>query len=386
MPDQAGGTGRPGTGAPERSRATRIAFVVWSLAALGGSERVVYDIARKLDRDRYDVQVIGFEDGPLRSLYEEQGVRVHVVSKRDRSATDFFFSLNRVFREESIRVVNPHHFGPLLNTFIASRGTGARIVYTEHSRWQLEGLNPFYKRANRLMLRRSDALVAISRQIQAYYLHQLSMCDAKVHLIPNGIDLTLFGKASNPGLRGQLGIREDARVIGMVANLRPEKNHKLLVSAFSTLADRHGDITLVLAGEDSMNGEVQRFASGKRHGDRVVFLGKRDDIPGLLGIMDVCCLPSKYEGLPLTILEAMAAGVPVLGADVLGINEVIEDGSTGLLFEPGSERALIDALEGLLQGPSLRQRLSSAGRAFVARRFSLDESVKKYDRLFQMMR
>jgi glycosyltransferase involved in cell wall biosynthesis len=361
---------------------TDIAFVIWTLQGLGGSERVVYDIARKLDRGRYRVHLVSFDDGPLRAAYEGLGVRVHVIPRKDSSFPGFILRLNRIIRNESIRIANPHHFGPLLNTFVAAQGTGAKIVYTEHSRWQPEALNPLYKTLNRLMLRRADAVVAVSGQIRSYYLRELPMRGERVHLIPNGIDVPAFRRKEGGGLRQELGIGEDATVIGMVANLRPEKNHKLLIQAFSDLAGAFPDIRLLLAGLDVMDGEVQRFASKVAHGDRVLFLGPRDDVPGLLGIMDIFCLPSVYEGLPLTVLEAMAAGVPVVGSDVLGINEVIEDGVNGLLFRSGDCRALIGTLERLLKDPSLRARLSAAGRSFVEERYSLEQAAGSYDRLF----
>jgi glycosyltransferase involved in cell wall biosynthesis len=131
-----------------------------------------------------------------------------------------------------------------------------------------------------------------------------------------------------------------------------------------------------------MNGEIQQFAAQNDVQDKILFLGKRDDIPELLNVFDVFCLPSIHEGLPLTILEAMAAGVPVVGANVMGINEVIVDGSNGLLFAAGNLDSLVEKLTLVLTDMELGNRLSSAGRDFVVKNYALEDKVNQYQELF----
>jgi glycosyltransferase involved in cell wall biosynthesis len=286
---------------------------------------------------------------------------------------------------ERIDVVSAHHFGPLLYTFLATIGLKAKLVYTEHSKWQLEQLSPSKKLLNRLMLSRADAIVAISKQIEEYYLRRLLVKRRRLHFITNGIDLASFRSSNGPALRQHLGIGEREKVIGVIANLRPEKNHKLLISAFDTVAKSMGETRLVLVGFDCMDGELQRFAAKSQASDKILFLGSRHDVPDLLAMFDIFCLPSIHEGLPLTVLEAMAAGVPVVGADVMGINEVIAHDVNGLLFPCNDEARLADALLRLLRDEDLRSRLARAGESFVAKHFSLDDEVNSYDRLFALV-
>ncbi len=360
----------------------KIAFVIWSLAAMGGSERVVYDIVRKLDRSRYPCMVVGFEDGPFRSLYEEIGVESRCISKSRKIDLEFVRGFRKILEDGSIDIVNPHHFSPLLYTFLATRFTRIRLVYTEHSRWQLDQLEPHKKIANRIMLRHADGLVAISGQIMDYYLNSLGIPRERVHLIYNGIDTAAFGSGRENGLRLRLGIGEDELVIGTVANIRPEKNLKLLVSSFSDLLKTGRKAKLIVAGEDFMEGELQSFADRSGVSERVLFLGMRDDVSDLLKLFGVFCLPSIHEGLPLTVLEAMAAGVPVVGADVLGINEVIRHGETGLLFPSNDREGLTQCLLLLAGNDPLRHRLSLAGKGFVERTYSLESKIAQYERLF----
>ena len=363
----------------------KIAFILWTLGGMGGSERVVYDLARKLDPIAYDVFVISFSDGPVRNLYEEFGATVHVIAKKAGFDLSLVSALRRVLLEEKVEVVNAHHFGPFFYTYLAAMGSRIKLVYTEHSKWQLEQLPPFKKLLNRLMLSRTDAVVAISKQIEDYYLHRLLVKKGRVHFITNGIDVSFFRGRDGRYLRQELGITEREKVVGVVANLRPEKNHRLLISAFCSMAKSVEEIRLILVGFDCMNGELQEFAARDQASDKVLFLGARHDVPELLSLFDIFCLPSVHEGLPLTVLEAMAAGVPVVGADVMGINEVITHEVNGLLFSSNDEGALTDALLRLLRDKDLQSRLARAGESFVAEHFSLDEKVNAYDRLFGLV-
>jgi glycosyltransferase involved in cell wall biosynthesis len=363
----------------------KVAFILWSLIGMGGSERVVYDITRNLDRQRYSVLIISFEDGPVRTLYEKLGIKVYTISKKNNYDLGFVHSLRKILKDEAINIVNPHHFGPLLYTFVATRLMNIKLVYTEHSRWQLEQLTTLKKVLNLIMLWRSAAVVAISKQTQNYYSQSLMLRESSVHLITNGIDIAIYKKKKKCHLRQSLGIGDHEKVIGMVAHLRPEKNHKLLISAFSNLARIMNDVKLILVGADGMDGEIQKYAAQSDGSDKILFLGSRNDIPELLDIFDIFCLPSVYEGLPLTILEAMAAGVPVIGSDVLGINEVVVNNVNGLLFPSNDDQKLTETLLLLLKDSSLRYRLSSAGKSFVAQQYSLDNMIKKYDELFQII-
>jgi L-malate glycosyltransferase len=368
-----------------RNTQTKVAFVLWTLEGMGGSERVVYDLARKLDRTAFKVIIIGFSDGPIRRLYEEMGVPIFALSKKKKSKLGLVRDIRRILIQEQVDLVNPHHFGPFLYASLARAGLGTKMIYTEHSQWQLEELTLVEKAINRILLAKADAIIAISGQIRDYYLKKLFLKPQKVHLISNGIDLEFIAGGDGIGLRRSFGIKQQERVIGIVANLRPEKNHRLLLSAFSQMTKERDGIRLLIVGADCMEGEVQRFAGQTGVGDKILFLGRRDDIRDLLSIIDVFCLPSIHEGLPLTILEAMAAGVPVVGSDVMGINEVITHGSNGLLFPAGNEEKLAETLTQIITDESMRDRLSSVGRDFVGHNYALNDKVNQYERLFSWL-
>lgn len=350
---------------------------------MGGSEKVVYDIVRKLDRERYMPVIVGFEDGSIRERYEKMEARVYVMKSGSKLDYKLVHNLRNMLLDEGIDIINPHHFTPLFYSFLATRLTKVKLVYTEHSRWQLEQLARMKSVLNRLLLSRTDAVVAISKQIEDYYRNVLKLKGDKIHFITNGIDLALFETGNGKDVRHELGVENGERLLGTVANLRPEKNHKLLISAFSRVAKELENIRLVLVGFDCMGGEIQRFAAKSGVGEKILFLGQRDDVPELLRIFDIFCLTSVYEGLPLTVLEAMASGVPVIGANVLGINEVIRNDTNGLLFPKNDEKRLADLMKRLLMDGKLRERLSKQGRSYVEKYYNLDDKIKEYDELFQ---
>lgn len=360
----------------------RIAFVVWTLEGMGGSEHVVFDIARKLDRNMFEVVIVGFKDGPVRNRYEHLGIKVTVVEKQKKYDLQFIRSLRNIFKQNGVQLVNAHHFSPFLYTCLATIMTGIKIIYTEHSVWQYRQMSGIKKQLCNLLLWKATAVVAISKQLFKYYVNNPFISRKKIHLIVNGVDLSRFRKYTAPSIKKELGFKQDDVVVGMIANLRPEKNHKVLISAFSRLADDLIHSHLVLVGLDCMNGEIQKLAAGTGCKERIHFLGNRENVEDLLNAFDVFCLPSIYEGLPLTILEAMACEVAVVGADSMGINEIISHNQNGLLFETGNDKMLAETLKLVLQDEGLRNRLQQAGLSYVKVNYCLDTKIREYQKLF----
>jgi glycosyltransferase involved in cell wall biosynthesis len=363
-------------------RKVNIAFVLLSLCNTGGSERVVFDLVRKLNKTLFRVVIVGFCDGPLRMEYERIGAKVHIVNKKTRYDVSFILKLRGIFIEERIEIVNPHHFSPILFSFLATRGSRIKFVYTEHSKWQLIQLGWIFEKVNAIILFFSDAVIAISRQIESYLIDVLKVDRMKVRFVTNGVDIDRFYTRDKVLARKRFGVGPSEKVIGMVANIRPEKNHKFLISAFNVIAEQVLDLRLVFAGSDIMNGEIQKCAAESINSDRIMFLGVQEDIPELLCVFDVFCLPSLYEGLPLSILEAMAAGTPVVGTNVIGINEVVSDGENGILVPLGDTAMLAETLFSLLNDEELGHRLTSNARRFVLENYSLDDKTAEYERLF----
>ena len=263
--------------------------------------------------------------------------------------------------------------------------TGIKIVYTEHSVWQYLELGWLRKAIAIFLLIRVDAVVAISIQLLEYYNQNPFISKNKIALIINGIDRERFKKFDNSKLKKKLGFSLQDKLIGTVANLRPEKNHKVLIKAFKSLAVKDEKLHLILVGLDCMNGKIQQYAFQSGVTNQIHFLGARNDIPEILNILDVFCLPSKHEGLPLTVLESMACGIPVIGADVIGINEVITNNMNGLLFPKDDEKALSKKILTILTKEKIRVSLIKVGLNYVKENYCLEDKIVQYDSLFQSL-
>ena len=375
--------GRPMTDSPGK---IKIAFVIWTLEGMAGSEKVVFDIVRNLDKRKYELFLLSFKDGPIRNLYENLGVKVKTFLKEKKCDLNFIRAFRNYLVEENIDILNAHHLSTFYWSFLSAQKTGIKILFTEHSVWQLEELDLTKKILNRILFGRVDGLVAISEQIKQYYLEKLKLNENKVYLIANGIDLNRFRKVAADYKKLELGFRLEDKIIGMVANIRPEKNHKLLLSAFTKMAKEMKDLHLLLVGLDCMDGEVQGIARKLEVADRIHFLGNRGDVPEILNILDIFCLTSFHEGLPISLLEAMACEVPVVGSDVLGINEVIKHKENGFLFPIDDEEILINSIRNLLINDELRKTIGRIGRVYVQENYNLERKMENYNVLFRHLK
>jgi glycosyltransferase involved in cell wall biosynthesis len=199
------------------------------------------------------------------------------------------------------------------------------------------------------------------------------VADWRVVQIGNGLDLAGFVAAPAKTRR---------RVITTVANLRPGKGHEVLLKAAARLVRRFPDVRFQIVGDGSRRQELEREAAALRISAQVSFLGHRDDVPQVLAESDLFAFPSFMEASPNAVIEAMAAGLPVVATKVGGIPEVIEHERNGLLVPPGDERALAAAMTRLIERPALASELAQAARRTIESRFSFDRMTDEFQELF----
>ena len=191
-------------------------------------------------------------------------------------------------------------------------------------------------------------------------------------------------------LRKELKIAEDEKVIGIVANLKRIKNHIFLLRAFDELIKSYKNAKLLLVGQgfkddpENTEEDLRNYADKNGLKEKVLFLGYRSDIPELLSIMDIFCLTSFKEGLPISLIEAMAAGLPIVGTDVEGIRDTINPDKNGFLVKAGDVNGLKRALQVLLKDESLKQRFGMESR-LLSKEYSLQQCVNKYQNLFRLV-
>jgi len=254
--------------------------------------------------------------------------------------------------------------------------TGIPSVITLHG-----GSHYREKRLRRFLLRRaarrSAGFIAVSAETARQLTHDLSLQPGEVQVIPNGTPMT-SGKADR-GRRILGSDSEEVTVLG-VGRLDQVKGFDVLSQAARLLHRTGVQTRVVVAGEGAERQALEGMNQEGSHGEHLSFLGMRDDIPDLMAGADIFVMPSRSEGLPMALIEAMAAGLPVVASSVGGIPEVVEHGVHGLLVDPEDPVALAEAISLLSGDPNLRVRMGRAGQDRVKARFSIDAMVDQYER------
>jgi glycosyltransferase involved in cell wall biosynthesis len=287
----------------------------------------------------------------------------------------------RILIEKRIGVLMYFAVGP--GTFIAplaAIGAGfrkRRIVRIGGT--SIDGLYPkFLQTADRLLLKRVVRTIVPSEYLKTEYVRQLHVPPETVRVIPNGVDLPRT--SDRRYLKKTLNLKAGTRIVGMVANLTPNKSQTLLISVFPELLNRCPEAVLVLIGEGRMKPRLMRMAEELGVSSRVVFMGYRHDVQKLLSGLDVGVLCSRMEIYPNSLLEMMAHGVPVVATEVGGIPEIVRHRVNGILIPPDDGRALFEALALLLSSPRLAALYGRNGKERVAVRYSTGKMTRAFER------
>ncbi|QJW98067.1 glycosyltransferase [Frigoriglobus tundricola] len=373
----------------EPGRPLHIAHGVLTLD-VGGLERIVLDLVRVGRRQGHRVSVICLErPGTLAPTAEAEGATVVSLGKPPGRRPELVPRAAEVLRALGPDVIHTHAVGALWYLGRAARTTGrVPTVHTEHIDNVGKAVGRFAKLKTRLLWNRAgrfaSAFCGVSEDVSRSVGRWGTVPRAKVHTVLNGIDLDRYDRhGERAGVRAGLGIPPDARVIGTVGRLNEVKRQDHLIRALGTLGARAADVRLLLVGDGPERGALERLVEGLGLSARVHFAGYQSAPERFLPAMDVFALSSRLEGLPLALLEAWAAGLPVVSSAVGGVPKVVRHGETGLLFPNGDEPALARALLELLDDPAKAARLAAAGRAVVRRDFSLERMASEYEGLYR---
>ena len=362
-----------------------ICHVLWSVE-LGGAERVVLDLAKIQCAAGHRVAVVTLSnlDGALASELHQVVDRLESVPKRANGVDlTLPFRLARWFRAHGTQVVHTHNELPLNYAAPAGRVTRAVVVHSKH------GIVPVSRRAH--WLRRAaagavDLFVAVSAATADTARANQECAPEKLRVVINGTDLSRFPapEGARATIRRELGIPADARVLITIGRLVKEKNHALLVRAVAPLLRE--DRRLILVGDGPLRDDLRTRVQGLDNGRYVHLTGARHDVPALLAGADGFVLSSDSEGLPIGLLEAWAAGLPVVSTAVGGIPAALRSDETGLLVPPGDEGALTAALRRVLDGDEALARMAGRGRAHALDTYSAEHMASAYSSLYEECR
>ncbi len=348
----------------------------------GGAEYMLLHLAEELRRRGHDVLPVGPADrsGWLGERLRERGFQPATFRLRGPLDLRCLIGLVRLFRRRGVEVVHSHEFALAVYGAAAARIAGATHVITMHGgrywagRWRRRAVL-------RWAFRRSSGVVAVSRATRTDLVRTLGLGTDRIEVIPNG---TPPRAGRGEAVRGELGVEPDEPLVVAVGNLYPVKGHAVLLNALGRLrrSDPELSWTLAVAGRGEEEDRLRDRAEEWGIGDRVHFLGFRDDVGDLLAAAQVYAMPSLSEGLPLALLEAMHAGTAIVASGVGGIPEAVTAGREAFLVPPGDDEAMAAGLRAVLGDPGLRRRLSAAARVRARERFSVGVMTDAYERLY----
>lgn len=334
--------------------------VVLSLR-VGGLERVVIDLVNYASDDFRFIVCCLEEAGPWASEIPPDKGKVVALNKKPGVDWRLIWKIASLARAEKVDVIHTHNSTAHFYGALAARFTKARVLHTEHGK--NVGEETRYHRLNYVASRFTDFTVVVSEKNAEIAVAHEGVAPANLQVIPNGIRVDRFEvPRSGAGRR-----------IGTVGRLVPEKNYPLLLRAATAIRD----VDMVFVGDGPLRPELQKQA-----GDRVSFLGQRADVAELLAGFDVFVLPSNTEGMSIALLEAMAAGCPIVVTAVGGNVELIKHMQTGLVVPPNDEAALRAAIERLLADRVLAARLGTAARAVAEKDHSANAMTGRYEELW----
>ena len=389
------------TNAPCRHRRMRRIVLVIPTLDRSGAEKQLVMLARGLPRDEFEVHVAALTRlGPLAAELVEgseasttvdtfatigprlPAERLTLIGKRAKLDPLAYWKLRRHIRQLKPEVVHTWLFAA--NSYGRAAALAERVpklVAAERSvdPWK----RPHELAIDRWLARRTNAIVVNSGGVRDFYVHH-GLPVEKMVLIANGVaPASSAGGMKREALLEELGLPAGSRLIGGIGRLWPQKRVKDLIWAADLLKVIRDDVHLLLIGDGPQRARLERFRDQVRIGDKVHFLGARDDVPSILPHLDLLWLASEYEGMPNVVMEAMAAARPVVATDIAGTRDLVIDGQTGYLVPVGDRAALAREANRILKDETLATRLGQSGRERIEREFSVANMVDRHAKLYR---
>jgi glycosyltransferase involved in cell wall biosynthesis len=317
----------------------------------------------RYDRARFTPSLVGLKrPEPATEWLGAQGIPVHHLG-RGRFDPRILGDLIALVRARGARILHVHGYAAADFGRLAARATGARLVLHEHF---ADPRMPGYQAlADRLLRSYTHGAIAVSGSTRDFLVRQRFVPRERVRLVWNGAPLDEFAPVPREralALRRSLGLPAAAVVFGTIGRLSAQKGHAFLLEAAARALKAHPSARLLVVGDGDLAAELRARAQALGIDGSTLFAGHRGDVPELLGVFDVFCISSLYEGTPLALFEAMAAGKAIVSTAVDGCREVLSEGQTGLLVPPADAVALGGALDRVIGDPALRLALGTRAR------------------------
>ncbi len=357
--------------------ALRVAQVVEDLN-IGGLERIIATIATGLNKDMYSQRVICLkEGGPIADELISSGVEVQVLGMSGSRDIRTVMRLRALLKKEAISLIHTHGYTAATYGRLSaiSAGVPIRISHLHSTYTQYTAKQVFIER---LLAGGTDKFLCCSGAVADFAHSVLKVHPDKIAIIHNGIDVEKFASAASRE------VAKDGLYVGCIAGLSPHKGHRYLLEAAQRVREHFPHrVTFMIVGEGSIRGELEAYARELGIDDRVMFQGLVSDAVTVMPLFDLVVLPSsEREGLGIALLEAMAAGKPVVGTAIGGITEVIRDRQNGLIVPPRDPAALAQAIIEVLGDREKSTAMGRAGQQMVREKFTAGGMIRQIEALY----
>jgi glycosyltransferase involved in cell wall biosynthesis len=352
--------------------------------AIGGLQQVVVNICKNIDREKFDVSVLCLRDlGEFTPDVEALGIKVILLPSK-KNGTDYlaFLKVAEILKEEQVEVIHTHNTQPFVDGTIGAVLAGVKtIIHTDHARHFPDKRR--YMFAEWLMSHFAYKVVGVSDHTSRNLIHYEHISSSKIQIIFNGIDKKVYDISIDKDKKIQsLNINVKGPIIGLGVRLAHQKGITYLLKAMPKLLKHFPELALVVAGQGELAEELKAEAVSLGIDNHVYWIGPRLDMPEILKIFDLYVLPSLFEGMPMVLLESMAAGCPVIATDVGGNGNVIDHGRNGSLVPPKDPQMFGDEIIRVLSSPDLMKQYTSNAMTDFDTKFSSTKMVRKYEALY----
>lgn len=351
---------------------------------IGGGESHVLDLVEELDKSIFEPVVLSFTAGPMIDRLKAMGIKTYVVHTEKPFDVTKWQQVKQILIDEQIELVHAHGTRANSNVFWAASQLKLPVVYTVHG-WSFHpDQNPLVRfvrvKSEKFLAQRANVTICVSDNNQRDALKEFKLPNSIV--IKYGINLKKFNPQNTfKDVRAEYGIDDHTTVVGYIARITVQKDPFTLMKAIAKVPQAL-NVKFLVIGDGDLKPNMLKLAKELGIESRIIFSNFRQDVPDVLNAIDIYCLPSLWEGLPIGLLEAMAMKKAIVASAVDGTKEVITDGKNGLLVSPQSPDALAAALTMLISDPALVDTFGEKAYEVMKEQFSVASMSRKVERIY----
>lgn len=351
-------------------------------AGPGGAENMLIRLIHGLDKKKYDSVACFLKSGWLPDKLKSQNVETLIISQKRCIDIHWLIQVIRYIKKNNVKIIHTHEFAMNVNGSLLSMLIKIPCVTTVHGKNYYP--DKWYRKVAYRFVSKKSYMVAVSSDIKNFLAEQISINKDKIHIVINGINTKdyMHSETTRMNTRQSFAINNNNILIGAIGNLYTVKGHIYLIEAAGIVCKNYPEVKFIIAGRGEQQSRLEEKINELGLHDNVNLLGFREDIPEILNALDIYVMSSLSEGTPLSILEAMASGVPIVSTNVGGIKRIIEDGMNGSLVDAKNPGQLADAIIELIKDRKKRVMLARHAKASVESNYSMDNMLAIYDDIY----